>query len=274
MDELEGRHAVVVGGGSGVGRGTCVALGRAGARVVVADIDPDSADAVAAELTEAGGTAVAAAVDGTDRASLDALADTAEQAFGPINVFANNVGVIVDAPLVEATEQQWAWVIEFNLMSIVRGVAVFAPRMTHGDGAHIVNTASMAALFAGTPDMVGGVHLGLYTATKHAILGYSEILRSELAPDGIGVSILCPGMVDSNLMTTSMRHRPERHGGPEEIGSTSGLNPSAMRQEDAGEFVVKGILGDRFHILTHPGAQPIVDARHDALVADFEFFRE
>ena len=257
-----------------MGRGTSIALARAGARVVVADIEPDSAASVAAELTNAGGTAVAATVDGTDRASLAELADTAERTFGPINVFANNVGVIVDAPLVEATEQQWAWVIEFNLMSIVRGAGVFAPRMAHGAGAHIVNTASMAALFAGTPDMVGGVHLGLYTATKHAVLGYSEILRSELAGDGIGVSVLCPGLVDSNLMATSLRNRPERHGGAEEVASTTGANPGAMRPEDAGEVVVKGILGDRFLILTHPEAQAIVDARHDALVADFDFFRD
>ena len=273
MDDLEGRHAVVVGGGSGVGRGTSVALARAGARVVVADIDLGSAETVAAELTAGGGSAVAVTVDGTDRESLGALAGDAERTFGPINVFANNVGVIVDAPLVEATEQQWGWVIEFNLMSIVRGAGVFAPRMAHGGGAHIVNTASMAALFAGTPDMVGGVHLGLYTATKHAVLGYSEILRAELAADGIGVSVLCPGMVDSNLMATSLRNRPDRHGGPEEVASTAGRASAGMSQEEAGEVVVKGILGNRFHILTHPAAQAIVDARHDALVADFDFFR-
>ncbi len=273
MDSVDGRTAVVVGGGSGVGRGTCLALNRAGARLAVADIELHAAESVADELRRAGGDALAVHVDGTDRDSLGALADTTEAAYGSIDVFANNVGVIVDAPLVEATEQQWAWVIEFNLMSIVRGVSVFAPRMIHDDGAHIVNTASMAALFAGTPEMVGGVHLGLYTATKHALLGYSEILRSELAADGIGVSVLCPGLVDSNLMATSLRNRPDRYGGAEEISPITSVVPGAMSQEDAGAAVVKGIVGNRLHILTHPESQPIVDARHAALVADFEFFR-
>jgi len=274
MDRIDGSNAVVVGGGSGVGRGTCVALARAGARVVVADIELDAAESTAAAIVSAGGEAVALHVDGTDTDSLSALADSAEASFGAVNVFANNVGVIVDVPLVEATEQQWAWVLDLNLMSIVRGVNVFAPRMRHGEGAHIVNTASMAALFAGKPLQVGGVHLGLYTATKHAILGYSEILRSELAPAGIGVSVLCPGLVASNLMATSLRNRPERHGGPVPTESTAAAPPGSMAPEDAGEFVVRGILGDRLHILTHPEAQPIVDARHATLLDDFAFFRD
>ena len=274
MDTIEGRGAVVVGGGSGVGRGTCVALARAGARVVVADIEIDAAEATAAEIRSAGGAARAAAVDGTDELSLRSLADKAEAELGRIDVFANNVGVIVDAPLVDATEEQWAWVIELNLMSIVRGVRVFAPRLRHGEGAHIVNTASMAALLALPPEMVGGVHLGLYTTTKHALHGYSEILRNELAPDGIGVSVLCPGLVASNLGATSMRNRPERHGGPVAAENPAEPVPGSMDPATAGEFVVDGILGNRLHILTHPESQPLVDARHAALVDDFEYARE
>ncbi len=274
MDRIEGTSAVVIGGGSGIGRGTCLALANAGARVVVADIDHRAAEAVATELMDGGATAIAAHVDGTDRESLGELADTAQATFGSIHVFANNVGVVVDAPLIDSTEEQWGWVVEFNLMSIVRGVSVFAPRLRHDEDAHIVNTASMAALFAGTPDQVGGLHLGLYTATKHAILGYTETLRAELAPAGIGVSVLCPGLVDSNLMATSMRNRPERYGGPQEVGSTAGMIAGAMSQQDAGEVVVKGIVGNRLHILTHPDMQTIVDARHDALVEDFAFFRD
>ena len=274
MDTIEGRGAVVVGGGSGVGRGTCLAIARAGGRVMVADIEGDAAETTAREIVAAGGEAVAATVDGTEEDSLRALADRAEAELGRVDVFANNVGVVVDAPLVEATEAQWAWVIELNLMSIVRGVRVFAPRMSHGHGSHIVNTASMAALLALPPPMVGGVHLGLYTTTKHALLGYSETLRNELAPDGIGVSVLCPGLVASNLGATSMRNRPARHGGPVPTDNPGSTPPGAMDPAEAGEYVVRGILGNRLHILTHPESQPLVDARHDVLLDDFAHARE
>ena len=140
----------------------------------------------------------------------------------------------------------------------------------HGQPAHLDLTASMAALLAGTPEQVGGVHLGLYTATKHAVLGYGESLRGELAPEGIGVSVLCPGMVASNLAATSLRNRPERHGGPVTTPDGPAM-PGAMTPETLGPIVVAGIRGDRLHILTHPESRPLLDTRHATLVADVEF---
>lgn len=265
--------AVIVGGAGGVGRGTALGLIERGVRVVIADIEVDHAEEVATELRGRGGEALAVGVDATDEDSLVALADAAEERFGSIDVVANNVGVIVDSALVESTEQQWGWAFEFNVMSIVRSCRHLVPRIrAHGRGGHVVNTASMAALFAGRPDQVGGVHLGVYTATKHAVLGYSESLRGELEADGIGVSCMCPGMVDSNLMATSLRNRPRRYGGPEEAGDTAGLIPGAMDQEDLGPYVVAAIEDNRLHVLTHPSARPLVDARYERLRADFEFF--
>jgi NAD(P)-dependent dehydrogenase (short-subunit alcohol dehydrogenase family) len=268
--------AIVIGGGGGIGRGTALGLASRGVRCVIADIELDSAQAVAAELVAGGTDALAVRVDATDVDSLAELAERAEARFGPVHVLSNNVGVIVDVPLLEATEQQWGWVVEFNLMTIVRACSVIVPRIrAHGGGGHVVNTASMAALFASTPQQVGGVRLGLYTTTKHAILGYSETLRGELAPDGIGVSCLCPGMVDSNLLATSLRNRPERYGGAEQAGDTTGLIPGAMAQEDVGPYVVAGIEGDRLHILTHPGeSRAIVEARAAALAADLDHYDE
>ena len=268
--------AVVIGGGGGIGRGTALGLAAHGVRCVIADIELDTAQAVAAELVAAGTEAIAVRVDATDVDSLTELAERAEARFGAVHVLSNNVGVIVDAPLLEASEQQWGWVIEFNLMTIVRSCAVLVPRIqAHGQGGHVVNTASMAALFASTPEQVGGVRLGLYTTTKHAILGYSETLRGELAPDGIGVSCLCPGMVDSNLMATSLRNRPQRYGGAEAAGDTAGLIPGAMAQEDVGPFVVAGIEQDRLHILTHPAeSRAIIERRAAALGADLDAYDE
>ena len=265
--------AVIIGGGGGIGRGTALGLAAKGARVVVADIDPATAGAVADELVDLGHEAIAATVDATSTDSLTALADTAESAFGSVDVLSNNVGVVHNGELLEATEAEWAWVIEFNLMSIVRACAVIAPRIrAHGRGGHIVNTASMAGLWASRPEEVSGVFLGLYTTTKHAVVGYTETLRGELAEDGIGVSCLCPGTVDSNLMQTSMRNRPERYGGAVEVGETLGAIPYAMAQEDVGRYVVAGIEDDRTLILTHPKGRRFVAQRAASHAADFDFF--
>ncbi len=267
--------AVIIGGGGGVGRGTALGVASQGARVVVADIELDSAQSVADELLAGGTEAIAVRVDATDRDSLAALGDAAVQRFGSIDLLSNNVGVVRDGRLLDASEQEWGWVIEFNLMSIVRSCAVLVPHIQgHGRGGHVVNTASMAALWASKPEEVGGVHLGLYTTTKHAVLGYSETLRGELAGDGIGVSCLCPGTVDSNLMATSMRNRPARFGGPMETPETLGLIPFAMAQEDLGRFVVAAIEDNRTHVLTHPRGRKFVEERAATLAGDFEFFTE
>jgi NAD(P)-dependent dehydrogenase (short-subunit alcohol dehydrogenase family) len=291
MQELRGRTAVVVGGGSGVGRGVALGLGGEGMQVVVADIDPKTAEAVRAEIVGAGGQATAAAVDGTDRSALADLAAHARSEHGAVHVLSTNVGVFANQPLDTATEQDWAWIVEFNLLSAVRAVEAFLPHLRRaagsagsdgsggsdgsagsGGSAHIVITASMAALMApgaGTH----GVHLGLYTATKHALLGYGETLRGELAHDGIGVSVLCPGMVRSNLAATSARNRPARYGGPLPEPDGAPL-PQSMAPEAVGPVVVRGIKANRLHILTHPESRQVVEARHAVLIDDFSFFSE
>jgi NAD(P)-dependent dehydrogenase (short-subunit alcohol dehydrogenase family) len=271
MEDLSGRVAVVIGGGSGIGRGIALGLAAEGMRVVVADIDAASADEVRGEITEVGGTATVAGVDGTDRESLGRLAEGTVAEHGAVHVLSTNVGVVADQPLTTASEVDWAWIIEFNLMSAVRAVDVFLPHLrTAGGPAHIVITASLAALLV--PPSVGGLHLGLYTATKHALLGYAESLRGELAGEGIGVSLLCPGMVRSNLAATSARHRPARHGGPLPPPPAREPPLTMMSPEAVGPVVVRGIKSDRLHILTHPTGLGLVETRHAAVVADFAFF--
>ncbi len=266
-------HAIVIGGGSGIGRGTALGLASKGAKVVVADIEVDSAERVAAELRAGGTESLACRVDATDESDLATLADRAFEVFGDIHVLSNNVGVIVDSPLLDSTEDQWAWAIEFNLFTLVRCCRVIVPHIrAHGRGGHVVNTASMAALMAATPEQVAGVNLGIYTATKHAALGFTETLRGELAADGIGVSCLCPGTVDSNLMATSMRNRPDRYGGPVDTENYSGSMPNVMSQEEVGKYVVAAIEGDRIHVLTHPHERGLIERRHRALMDDFDFF--
>jgi NAD(P)-dependent dehydrogenase (short-subunit alcohol dehydrogenase family) len=271
---LDGRVAVVIGGGSGVGRGIALGLGSAGAAVVVADIDGASAEAVAQEVRAAGATAWSAAVDGTDLHALEDLASRVERELGAVHVVVTTVGVILDRPLGEATEADWSWFLEFNLLSATRVVAAFLPRLRTASGLrHVVITSSMAGLLALGPEMVGGVRNGLYTTTKHALVGYTDMLRQELAPEGIGVSVLVPGLVAGNLSATSARNRPERYGGPLPEPQRGTMPHAAMDNADVGPIVVRAIAADRFYIFTHPDSVALVEQRHRALLADADFAR-
>jgi NAD(P)-dependent dehydrogenase (short-subunit alcohol dehydrogenase family) len=270
--ELDGRTAVVVGGGSGIGHGIALGLAGRGMRVVVSDIDVESATAAAAEITANGGTAIARHADATDVDSLTALADAAVAEFGAIHVLVNTVGVILDRALDLATEQEWAWFFDFNIMASVRNVNVFLPHLrAAGEPTHIVVTSSMAGLLALGPELVM-VKNGLYTTSKHAMIGYADMLRQELAPEGIGVSVLCPGLVEGNLNVTSARNRPSRFGGPLPTPERHGMPSSAMPNESVGPIVAAAVEHNRFYIFTHPENVELVEARHQEVLDDFAFY--
>lgn len=276
MEELAGKGAVCVGAGSGIGRGIALGLGAEGVRVLVADIDLGAADRVRDEIVAAGGEAQSAEVDATSDDSLAELARTAADLIGNVHLLVQTVGVVANTPLADATEQEWGWFTEFHLMSAVRTVNAFLPGIReHGEGAHVVLTSSMAGLLALSPLMTGGVNTGLYTVMKHALVGYGEMLRYELEPEGIGVSVLCPGMVESNLATTSARNRPDRYGGafadPMEGRS---MPPGAMPNEQVGPIVVRAIKANRAYILTHPETRFLVEARQQMLLDDYTFAAE
>ena len=271
--ELDGKKAVVIGGGSGIGRGIALGLARVGVEVLVADIDPTAAESVARELEDLGTKARFAPVDATDPRALEDLATRAIREMGGVDVLSNNVGVVIDKPLAECTDADWSWGIEFNLLSIVRATRAFLPSLRAQGAAHIVNTASLAGVLALPHGPTLPVHLGIYTATKHAVVAYSEMLRGELAPERIGVSVLCPGMVKSNLSRTTARNRPEKFGGPlPDPGPTPAeVDAMMMPAEQVGPVVVAGIRANRLHLLTHPEALPLVEARQQALRDDFAF---
>jgi len=270
LPDLAGRTAVVTGGGHGIGRGIALALGREGMRVAVLDIESDAAEDVAAELRAQGAESFALDCDVTQSESLSRAASRIEARFGPVHVLSNNAGVsLPQGPLEEKTEADWQWAFSINLFGIVKSVQAFLPGMkAHGQGGQIVNTSSMAGLIA-IPDL----EVGVYTASKYACNGYSEILRAELAPFGIGVSVLCPGLIDTELARTSARNRPEAYGGPlpEPDAMPEGMRAAAMAPEEVGPIVVRGIRANRAHVLTHPDlALPLVAARFEAIRADAE----
>jgi NAD(P)-dependent dehydrogenase (short-subunit alcohol dehydrogenase family) len=193
MEQLEGRVAVVTGGASGIGRALAQRFAAEGMRLVLADVEAAPLAATVAELEAGGAEVVGVEADVAVAADVEGVRERALRAFGAVHVVCNNAGVgggtIVDAPLA-----LWEWTIGVNLMGVVHGVHTFLPLLLEQDEGHIVNTASLAGL--------GGVPgLGVYCATKFAVVGLSESLHHDLAArgSGVGVSVLCPGFVQTRI---------------------------------------------------------------------------
>ena len=272
MENLSGKVALVTGAGSGIGRGIALACAEEGMHVILADVQPGTAEAVAAEVEAKEVQALAVDLDVTDTVGYEWLAERVYDEFGELNLLVNNAGVLTGGEVSQASQSDWDWTFAVNLYGIVNGVQAFLPRMRAQDGeAHIVNTVSMAGLRLNEV-----IPLGVYSASKHAAFSYSESLRTELAAEGIGVSALCPGGVDT-LIGEAGRNRPDQFGGPTE-GAARGFSPGAMSQqmdpEDVGRIVVKGVKANRWLIFSHPELRPHVERRYQRIMDDFEFFAE
>lgn len=279
--ELKDKHAVVIGSGSGIGRGIALRLAQEGMKVSVADIE-QSAETVRDEIRAAGGEATAYRVDAMDFSALEKFAAEAESEFGHAYLLSNNVGVAHNKALDQATEEDWGWMIEGNLLTAVRCVKAFLPSIRAGKaGGHIVNNAAIAALVTITAPSVGstGLPLGMYMATKHALLGYTETLRFELAPENIGVSLISTGTVATQLAKSSARNRPDRYGGPFELpprpkAGASVQGPPMPSTGEVAEMVLEGIQANRLHILTHPEWRERVERRYQEIMAAFDALDE
>jgi NAD(P)-dependent dehydrogenase (short-subunit alcohol dehydrogenase family) len=262
--ELRDKVAVVTGGASGIGRAIVLALADRGAHVVVADIDAGHAARVAEEAAAEGVHAVAVACDVAKEAQVEALAESAWQRFGRVDVLFNNAGVGGATWLLESTDRDLRWLFEVNVFGVWYGCRVFGRRFRdQGTKAWIVNTGSEHSL--GMPH----VQAGFYTATKHAVLGLTDVLRHELPPH-IGVSILCPGVVSTDFWNAG-RQRPVEHGGPVEAAKE--VKAIMERGKDAAEIgrrAVEGVEREEFYIVTHPHARAYVEKRYDEIRAAFD----
>ena len=200
MKTLEGKVALVTGGGSGIGRALALGLAREKARVVVADVDEGDAAETVRQMATLGAEGLAIRTDVSDRSQVAVLADRVFDRYGATHLLCNNAGVVVHGGLEAATWEDWQWVVGVNLWGVVHGLLAFLPRMiAAGEGGHVVNTASMAGLIASQG-------LGVYNTTKYAVVGLSETLAKDLRPHGIGVTVICP-------MGVATRIRPRRSGG-------------------------------------------------------------
>lgn len=256
LTNLPGRVAVVTGGASGIGKGIARRLGEAGMQVVIADIEAGALEATAAEL---GATPVR--VDVSDAASVEALAAEVDRRFGRVDVVVNNAGIGSIAKIADMTVADWNWILGVNLMGVIHGVHAFLPRLlANPEGGHIVNTASMSGL--ATLPTLGG-----YGVTKYGIMALSEALAQELAIDGakVGVTVLCPGPVRTNIKASS-RNRPASlgAGGLTDVDLEHDATHGPLRWLDpdqVGDIVVRAIERGDFYALTHPEMAERVEAR-------------
>jgi len=263
--DINNKTAVVTGGGNGIGKALCTALAEAGANVVIADIELDAAEAVKAEISETGARCLALAVDVTDEGSVNRMRDAAQEAFGSVDLLVNNAGVMHPTkPLFETTSADLEWVMSVNVGGVMNGIRSFVPLfIEQGTPAWILNTASEHSL--GVPHLGGG----LYTASKHAVLGLSDVLRREL-PEHIGVSVLCPGIVGTTLWKASER-RQDRYGGAETGSEQAGaaMQHIGMLVEDVAEATIRGLEEENFFIVTHPHAVEFGKSRWDEIESAF-----
>lgn len=272
MQELAGKTALITGGASGIGLGMAQAFISAGLRVAIADINETALEAAGAALP---GLGKSVKLDVTRAAEWEHAVDAVEAAMGPVEILCNNAGVGQgrfadgrDTTVAEMPEALWRLVLEINATGTFLGARTVAPRMIdRGQGGHIVNTASTGGLMA-----PGGI--AAYCASKFAVVGLSESMRAELAPARVGVSVLCPGGVRSNLFASSVAIRsktPDAFDGLATVGSEALRIEQAQRMDPVrvGEMVLRAILDNAMYIIPHPEYLGHIEERHAALVAAF-----
>lgn len=267
MDAFRDRVAVITGGAGGIGMAMARAFAARGARLVLADLDAAALDRATRELTAAGATALGVPTDVTKLDSVRALADAATRRFGGVHIICNNAGVATFGEISGSTHRDWEFTMNVNFWGVVHGVEVFVPLLlAQGAGGHVVNTASMAGL-------VGMQWLGIYCASKFAVVGLTESLHRELKPHGIGASVLCPMIVATNINENSMRMRPAdlRNEGEQLIVPSAGdMKGGTIAPEEVARRVVRGIERKDLYILTHPEQREFLRRRAAKIDAMFE----
>jgi len=270
MRELAGKTAFVTGGAAGIGLALGRAFAQAGMKVMLADIETDAlADAVKS-LHDIGPEVRGISCDVADPVSVERAAEASYEAFGNVHVVCNNAGVAAGGGIDNISLDNWRWVLDVNLMGVLHGIRTFLPHIrAHGEGGHIVNTASMAG-------MINGMGFSPYSASKFAVVSMSEGLAAQVKQLGIGVSVLCPSFVRTGI-GESGRNRPQRYGPTQPLDPASpaaamvaeiatrlqaGLDPAGVAAR-----VLDAICNDELYVFTHPNMRAGVDERFAAIQA-------
>ncbi len=264
MEDFEGKVAVITGGASGLGLAMARRFGAAGMRVVIGDIETGALADAEASLQADGVEVMGRRTDVAQSDDLEALADAAYERFGAVHILANNAGVGGSpGAMWELSDADWRWVIDVDLWSVIHGVRAFVPRMiSGGDQGHVINTASVAGLISGA---VGGP----YTVAKFGVVALSEQLYFELgrAQHPIGVSVLCPGFVNTRIYDSG-RNRQESYGQPANEQSPEreefrealeAMRESMIQPETIGDRVFDAVVENQLYIV-EPGTENISES--------------
>lgn len=234
MQDFAGKTAFITGGSTGIGFGMATVFARAGMNVVITDIRADALDHAESMLNRLTDHVLALHVDSTDVGALEEAAEALAQRFGPLHVLCNNAGIPGGGKVLETPEDQWRQRFEVNFWGPLNGIKVFLPGMLeHGDDGHVVNTASFSGLH-------GHGHQSAYGSSKFAVVGLSEFLRNDLAGTNVSVSVLCPHVVDTPIIS-ALKERV-----PEEVAMR--IDEMAVPAETVGEQVLKAIASGEFYV--------------------------
>ena len=248
MQELAAKTAVVTGAASGIGLALTEGFVARGMNVVMADIEEPRLLEQAQRLEDDGAAVLAVPCDVRDASSVESLRDQALSEYGSVHVVCNNAGVGPLGSMLETTPADWKWAVDVNILGVAHGVTTFGQLLVDQGEGHIVNTASEAGLVTNTM-------LGMYCATKHAVVGLSEALWREVHPQGVGVSVLCPNLIDTKIFE-SERNRDDGV----EMTANAAAMAAPMREmigvagippSEAAVAVAEAITGDRFWVFTH-----------------------
>ena len=274
IDDFNGKVAVVTGAASGIGYALAAKAAALGMRVALADVEREALAAADARLRDAGADTFSEVVDVAERSAMRRFADAVAARYGHVHLLCNNAGVGSNDSMLAMDLDGWEWTLGVNLFGVVYGTGLFLPGMLeHGEGGHVVNTASVAGLCSPPGAM------GSYNTSKHAVVALSESLHGELrkAGDqaaGVGASVLCPSYVATNIYR-SARNQPEdvEPPSPEQAGLFDGVaeffRDHGMDPGAVAEQVFDAVRENRFYILTHPeGIKELVRRRMQGILDD------
>jgi len=248
MKDFKGKVAVVTGAASGIGLGVAERFLAEGMKVVLADVEKEALDRQVARLESKGGEVLGVVCDVRDPDAVSDLAQRTLSDFGAVHVVMNNAGVAPAGPMLDTRASDWRWIVDVNLLGVAYGVLTFGPILRDAGEGHIINTASEAGLVTSSV-------LGMYSATKHAVVGLTESLYRELEGTGVGVHCLCPNLVKTHIFESER----SRDDGVDptasqmatiaplrEAISAMGISPSQV----AGD-IVDALRSNSFWITTH-----------------------
>src|SRR6202022_4455021 len=261
--DISGKTAIVTGAASGIGLGIATALAEAGANVVMADIQKAAVEEAAHRPPGTHKRGMPVRIDVTQEQSvLDVLAE-AERNFGKLHIACNNAGVPMHGTrLTDVPTGDWEFVIGVNIWGIIPGIRHFVPAiLRHGEEGHVVNTASVAGF-----QNRRGTNQGPYSMSKYAALSLSKALEHELEGTNVGVSVLCPGPINTNI-ARGARNRPDHMGGPqtrphEETALAERLATTGLDPKKVGERVVDAIRTKTFYAFVSAVPADVIRARH------------